>query len=144
MFPKRYPNLKTIRFYAGLEIPLIHLLLWGLSWLTRIGLIRKLENTAPFLLKTSYLFDWLGTANSGFHMSMSGIGYDGTKKKISFELTARSGDGPYIPCMPAILLARKLASAEIKRKGAYPCLGFISLDEYLAALSKLDIKWQTT
>jgi len=26
--------------------------------------------------------------------------------------------------------------------GAYLCLGFISLDEYLAALGELDIEWQ--
>lgn len=144
LFPKRYPDLKTLRFYAGLEIPFIHLSLWGLSWLVRIGLIRKLENAAPLLLKTLYLFDWLGTTNSGFHMTLSGRGYDGTNKTINFELTARSGDGPYIPCMPAILLAIKLASPEIQKTGAYPCLGFISLDEYLAALSDLDIKWQIT
>jgi hypothetical protein len=64
--------LKTVRFYAGLEIPFIHITLWALSWLVRIGLIRRLEKAAPLLLKTSYLFDWLGSANSAFHMELSG------------------------------------------------------------------------
>ena len=62
-------------------------------------------------------------------------------KTITFELTARSGDGPYIPCMPAILLAKKLAAGELERAGAYPCIGFITKDEYLSALSDLDISW---
>ena len=66
LFPKRYPQLKTIRFYAGLELPFIHLTLWGLSWLVRFGLVKSLEPTAPILLKLSFLFDWLGSANSGF------------------------------------------------------------------------------
>ena len=110
LFPKRYSELKTVRFYAGLEIPFIHLTLWAISWLVRIGLIRKLERAAPLMLKTSYLFHWLGTANSAFHMELSGTGADGKAKTVAFELTARSGDGPYIPCMPAILMAKKLAS----------------------------------
>lgn len=141
LFPKRYPNLKTVRFYAGLEIPFIHVTLWMISWLVRIGLIRHLEKAAPFLLKTSYLFDWLGSANSGFHMELSGKDKDGGDKTVTFELTARSGDGPYIPCMPAILMARKLARGDIAERGAYPCVGFISRDEYLGALSDLDISW---
>lgn len=142
LFPQRYPELKTVRFYAGLEIPLIHLTLWAISWLARIGLIRNLEKTAPSLLKISCLFDWLGSADSGFHMALSGTGKDGAGKTITFDLTARSGDGPYIPCMPAILMARKLASSEISEIGAQPCMGFITLDEYLGALSALDITWQ--
>ncbi|MCD8497053.1 MAG: saccharopine dehydrogenase NADP-binding domain-containing protein [Alphaproteobacteria bacterium] len=141
LFSKRYPELKNVRFYAGLEIPFIHLTLWGISWLVRIGLIRHLEKAAPLLLKISYLFDWLGTANSGFHMKLSGTGHDGQPKVISFELTARSGDGPYIPCMPAILMAKKLAAGDVKRTGASPCMGFITLGEYLRALEGLDIDW---
>lgn len=142
LFPQRYPELKTVRFYAELEIPFIHLTLWAISWLARISLIRNLEKTAPFLLKTSCLFNWLGSADSGFHMALSGIGRKGAGKTITFDLTARSGDGPYIPCMPAILMAQQLARSEISEIGAHPCMGFITLDEYLGALSALDITWQ--
>jgi saccharopine dehydrogenase-like NADP-dependent oxidoreductase len=142
IFPKRYPELKTIRFYAGLEIPLIHITLWKLSWLVRIGLIRKLGKLAPALLRLSFLFDLFGTANSAFHMELSGKDHSERDKTITFELIARSGDGPYIPCMPAILMAKKLASNELHRSGAYPCVGFITLEEYLNALRKMNISWQ--
>lgn len=144
LFPKRYPELKTVRFYAGLEIPFIHITLWMISWLVRIGLIRNLEKAAPLLLKISYLFDWLGTANSGFHMQMSGTGNNGKPKTITFELTARSGDGPYIPCMPAILMAKNLTAGKTAETGAFPCMGFITKDEYLGALDGLDISWTET
>jgi len=143
LFPKHYPELKNVRFYAGLEIPFIHVTLWMLSWLVRIGLIHNLEKAAPLMLKMSYMFDWLGSANSGFHMELSGKGHDNKDKTIEFELTARSGDGPYIPCMPAILLAKKLARNELNQTGSYPCMDFITLDEYLGALEDLDIKWST-
>lgn len=141
LFPKRYPELKTVRFYAGLEIPFIHLSLWALSWLVRFRLIKSLASAAPLMLKMSYLFDWLGSASSAFHMELSGKDKSGADKLIKFELTARSGDGPYIPCMPSILMVKKLAAGEVGKAGAYPCMGFITKDEYLGALSDMDISW---
>ena len=141
LFPKLYPELKTVRFYAGLELPFIHVTLWALSWLVRCGIVKSLEPSAPLLLKLSFLFDWLGSANSGFHMDLTGIDEKGEKKTIRFELTAKSGDGPYIPCMPAILLAKKLANEEISNRGATPCVGLITKKEYLDALGELDISW---
>ena len=142
LFPERYPTLKTIRFYAGLEIPLVHMTLWMISGLVRIGLIRKLERAAPLLLHISFLFDSFGTENSAFHMVLTGTDKNGASKQLTFDLTARKGDGPYIPCMPAILLARKLANREIRETGATPCVDLITLDEYLSALGAMNITWQ--
>lgn len=142
LFPQRYPGLKTVRFYAGLEIPLIHITLWALSWFVRTGLIKNLQMAAPILLKCSHYFDWLGTANSGFHLCLSGKDKTGVNKRITFELIARSGDGPYIPCMPAILMTKKIANGDVKETGAFPCVGFITKDEYLNALSGFDIHWE--
>ncbi|MAQ71705.1 MAG: potassium transporter [Alphaproteobacteria bacterium] len=142
LFPARYGSLKSIRFYAGLELPFIHITLWVFSWLVRAGIIKNLEKTAPLLLKMAGWFDWLGSSDSAFHMVMSGKDHENKDKQITFELTARSGDGPYIPCMPAILLAKKLAVGELQKGGAYPCVGLITKDEYLNALKGLDIGWQ--
>lgn len=141
LFPKRYPSLKTIRFYAGLEIPFIHITLWALSWLVRIGLIKNLQKAASLLLCLSFLFDWLGSANSAFHMELKGMGKSKQYKAINFELTAKSGDGPYIPCMPAILIAKNIANYTETKRGAFPCVGFITKDEYLSALAEMDITW---
>lgn len=141
LFPNMYPELKTVRFYAGLELPFIHVTLWALSWLVRFGLVKSLEPLAPTLLKLSFLFDWFGSASSGFHMELIGKDTNSADKIIRFELTARSGDGPFIPCMPAILLAKKLANDEIKDSGATPCVGMITKKEYLDALVELDISW---
>jgi saccharopine dehydrogenase-like NADP-dependent oxidoreductase len=141
LFPKLYPQLKTVRFYAGLELPFVHITLWGLSWLVRVGLIKNLQAMAPLLLKLSFLFDWLGSENSGFHMTLIGKDHNDKTKTINFELIARSGDGPYIPCMPAILSARKLANGIITSTGATACIGIIDKNEYLTALKDLDISW---
>lgn len=143
LFPARYPDLATIRFSAGLEVPMFHLGLWGLSWIVRLGLIRRLERSATLLLGASRWFDAFGSADSGFHMTLSGIGEDGRNLGVTFELTARSGDGPYIPCVPAILLARRLAANDGSvPPGAAACVGLVALPDYLGELSGLDIAWE--
>lgn len=144
LFPARYPNLKTVRFYAGLEISVMHLGLWGLSWLRRLRLLPPLNRLAPFLLKSSFLFDHFGSDTSAFFMTLSGMDQAGKPKQISFDLTARSGDGPFIPCMPAVLLARALTNGTLHQTGAMPCVGLITLDDYLQALKTLDISWTET
>ncbi len=107
----------------------------------RIGLVRRLDRAAKLLLRLSFLFDAFGSDNSGFHMELAGKGFDGKNKTIRFELIANSGDGPYIPCIPAILLTKKIASGEDLDKGAYPCVGIIDKKEYLDALSCFDVCW---
>lgn len=141
LFPKRYKGIKTIRFYAGIEIPFIHITLWLLSWGVRFGLIKHLEKAAKLLTKISFLFDRFGSDTSAFYMTLAGK-ISGKPASITFDLTARSGDGPYIPCMPAIILAKKLAHGEIDKRGAFPCMGLIKLNEYLESLKLLDITWQ--
>jgi saccharopine dehydrogenase-like NADP-dependent oxidoreductase len=139
LFPARYPNVRTLRFAAGHELKLLHVGTWMLSWLVRLGMVRSLADHAEPLLRLAFLFDRLGSSRSGFHMYLSGQGHDGRPRRVRFFLIARSGHGPYIPCMPAILLARKLARHELAERGAKPCLDLIPLEEYLQALDGLDI-----
>ena len=62
-------------------------------------------------------------------------------KTLTFSLKADKGDGLYIPCIPSILLTKKLANNMLKQSGAMPCIGFITLDEYLDTLSQFNISW---
>ena len=61
LFPRRYPDLKTIRFQAGLELAIVHLSLWALTGIVRIGALSSLAGVAPILLSLSRLFDRIGT-----------------------------------------------------------------------------------
>lgn len=142
IFPKRYPSLKTVRFQAGLELKVLHLILWILSGLSRLRLFPPLQPLAPVLLRISYLFDAFGKDDSGFYMMLKGMDKNGQSKEINFDLVARHGDGLYIPSMPAILMVRKLANNEITETGACPCVGFITLADYLMGLREFDIKWK--
>jgi hypothetical protein len=139
LFPQRYPTLQSMRFSAGHEIGLLHFGTWLLSWLVRLSLLPRLDRWGSALLKASFLFDRLGSGRSGFHMRISGEGPDGKPLVRCEWIIARSGHGPNIPCMPAILLARRLARGEPLAPGARPCMGEIGLGEFLGALKGLDI-----
>ncbi len=142
LFPKHFPNLKTIRFRGGLELPLLHFGLWALTWPVRIGLMPNLRKFAPALLGVSRLFDVLGTNDSGFYVEMNGCGANGKRKQIVFDLTARAGDGLMIPCTPAIVLALGLARGEVDQRGAMACIGLVKLDDILLELGALRITWE--
>ncbi|MEM7469044.1 MAG: saccharopine dehydrogenase NADP-binding domain-containing protein [Pseudomonadota bacterium] len=141
LFPNVYSNLQSIRFQAGLENPIIHLGLWALSWGVRVGLIENLPAAAPMLLRMSHLFDWMGTSNSGFHMHLTGANKIGATIDRDFQILAQDGDGSYIPCIPAILLARKIANGEIHETGAHACVGVLTLEEFFVEFRHLNIQW---
>jgi hypothetical protein len=128
-----------MRFAAGHELKLLHIGTCLLGALVRLRLIRSLEDHAGALLRLAFLFDRFGSGRSGFHMVLSGIGRDGNLLERRFVIIARSGHGPYIPCIPAILMVRRLAQGAVSRRGAMPCVDLVDLDVYLAALKDLDI-----
>jgi hypothetical protein len=140
LMPTRYPDLRDLSFAAGHEVKLLHMGTWLLSWAVRLGLVRSLAPYAKRLLELSFLFDALGSSGkSGFHMFLSGDGHDGRRKTIRIFMVARQVHGPNIPCLPAIILARRLASGQQLPPGAKPCLDMISLDELLGEMEALDI-----
>ena len=139
LFPARYPTLRNIRFCAGHEIALLHFGTWALSWLVRLRLVPRLDRWSSVLLKASFLFDRWGSGRSGFHMVIRGTGVDGKPMERREWMIARQGHGPNIPCIPVILIARRLAAGWVPESGARPCLDLITLDEYLVALKGLDI-----
>jgi hypothetical protein len=139
LFPRRYPEVRSIRFAAGHELKILHVGTWALGWLARIGLLGSLDAHATRLLRLAFLFDRFGSSKSGFHMFLAGVGRDGQPRRVRFFIIARSGHGPHIPCVPAILLARRLARGAVAERGATPCLDLIGLEDYLGALRGLDI-----
>lgn len=138
LLPKKY-HLQSIQFSAGMENSFLHFGIWGLSWLVRLGVPLKLEKHATWLLKLSHFFDYFGTDAGGMHMIISGKDQHGKQKQINWFIVAKSGHGPHIPTIPAIVLAKKLVNGELHITGAMPCMGLVSLDEYLLALKNYDI-----
>lgn len=135
LFPRRYPGIETIRFRAGLELAPLQWALYALAGLARTGIVPPAHRYAEKLLKLSRLLDVFGSDTSAFHVRMTGYGFDDRQITRTFFLLARNGDGVHIPTIPAILLAKRLAQEDATLpKGAMPCLGIITLDDYLLAL----------
>lgn len=139
LFPGRYPDLSELRFVAGHEVKILHIGTWLLSWIVRLGVVRSLSPYAERLLRLSFTFDRLGSDKSGFHMFLKGIDAGGQPTTIRIFMVARQVHGPNIPCIPAILLARRIAAGEQIAPGARPCLDLVTLDEIMAAITHLDI-----
>ncbi|MDP2204900.1 MAG: saccharopine dehydrogenase NADP-binding domain-containing protein [Alphaproteobacteria bacterium] len=141
LFPTRYPQLRDIHFRAGVEVAAQQVSLWLLSFLVRIGILRSLRPLAKKLVALGPLFNPLGSDRSGFYMQLSGLGRNGQPLEKNFYLIARQGHGPHLPTVPAIILARRLAADRAAiPAGAQPCVGLITLADYLAAISDLDVE----
>ena len=74
-------------------------------------------------------------------VALAGIRTGGTAGRIEWHLTAPDNNGPEIPCMAAILLARKLSDGAIRAAGAFPCMGFITLGEFETELARWKMSW---
>jgi len=139
LLPAAY-GLSSIRFGAGMDLPLLHFGLWGLAALVRLGVPLGLPRWARPLLAASNLFNGIGSDAGGMHMILSGTGSDGQPSTRAWFVVAERGDGPQIPCVPAILLAKRLYEKDPNlAAGAYPCVGLVRLEDYLEALKPFQI-----
>jgi hypothetical protein len=143
LLPARY-GIARIRFSAGMENPFIHCGMWLLSWAVRLGVPLDLPRHAPALLAASHWFDFTGSADGGMHVIMDGMDHSGRPKRISWFITACDGDGPYIPAIPAVVLAERLCTGAPFRAGAMPCVGMVALRDYLDALREFEVKTYET
>jgi hypothetical protein len=139
LFPIRYPGVKTVQFRAALEASMQHKALWCAALLRRSGLRVPLERWAAPLDRLASRLDRFGSELGGMLVSVCGTGTDGKQKRIEWHLTAPANNGPEIPCMAAILLARKLARGALSIRGAMPCMGLLTLAEFEPEFSRWGI-----
>jgi hypothetical protein len=139
LFPQRYAGLKTADVYAALEVGMFHLGLWALSGLVRSGLLRNPEKLAGPLVAVKRRLGFLGSDRGGMLVTMEGVGHDGQPKRIDWHTVARNGHGPYIPATASVLLARRLLDGTLRIRGAMPCVGLFTLEDFLTEIGDLDM-----
>ncbi len=144
LFPARYAGVQTVRFYAALEFGVQHLMLWSLAALRRIGVPFPVARWAVSLNRFAGIFDAGAGEKGGMRVSVAGdrSGGGGRVRRI-WQLTGPAMDGPEIPCMAAILLARRLARGEVFQSGAFPCMGFLTLSEFAPEFARWKITTRT-
>ena len=142
LLPGTIPGVRTVTFHAALEAKWEQIALWKMAWATRLRIVRNWDRFVPAFQWLSSRLIRLGSETGGMRMRLSGVAKDQTARTVTWDLTARQNHGPEIPCTPALILARKLAAGQIARRGAFACLGMITLSEFDAEVSDLDIDWQ--
>ncbi|MDO8332513.1 MAG: saccharopine dehydrogenase NADP-binding domain-containing protein [Pseudomonas sp.] len=139
LFPTRYSGVRTVRFSAGVGLRITQFGTWLLSGLVRAGLLGSAVPLAPWLHRAAVMLEPLGDGISGMFVRLQGLDQQGQAQTLCWELQALNNHGPNIPCMAAVALARKLAAGKLDERGAMPCVGLLSVDEYLVELEGMEI-----
>lgn len=139
LFPRHFPTVQSVTFHAGLELAPMHLGLWLASWLVRW---RLLDSLAPLSHAATTAARWLEPW--GRDVGGMVVEVESNQWTRQWLLRAGSGHGPWIPAVPAAIVARKLALGELAVTGAMPCLGMFTLEEFMAEVAHLDISATVT
>ena len=140
LFPRRYPDVKTVTFHAGFASATGHLFVWGAAQLVKLKLISNLTKLVAPLHAISHWMEPFVSDKGGMFVCLEGTDVNGRQLKLEWHLIAAQNHGPYIPCGAAIALAEKLASGEQLPHGAMPCMGLLTVEDYLAALKDYDVR----
>ncbi len=144
LLPEAYPMLKSVRFDAALELGASQIGMWTLAWLVRAGLVPNPKWFARIVLRGARFLDRFGADVGGMQVRIDGVLQTGAVGHREWNLTAQSGHGPEIPCIPAVVIARKLTRGEAIAPGARACRGMMALAEFNDAVRDLDISCQTS
>lgn len=139
LFPERYASVRSVKFQAGLELPLLHHCMVAMAALARVGLVADWSPWAAPMLKARQPLMAFGTDIGGMRIELTGAGRDFRPKRLVWNLYAENGIGPCIPTLSAIILAGKLLRGELAERGALPCLGLFSLADFDAEAAPLGI-----
>ncbi|SRR5579859_12792 len=139
LLPDRYPGIRSVTFRAALEVSVQHLALWTLGACRRMGLPIPVTRWAVAFDRIGTWLNWLGTDTGGMTVRLSGIDAAGQPGFRYWELVAGKNHGPEIPCMAAVILAKKLQRGAEWAAGAKVCMGMITLGEFEHEFARWDI-----
>ncbi len=140
LFPQHYRVRERVLFHAGLELSLLHLGLWLLSWPVRWRWLRSLMPATGAIVWCADLLRAFGTDRGGMAVDVAGRLAGGRAIIRRGRRIADAGDGPWVPTLGAVALARGLARGAIPERGACPCVGLLVLDDILAVAQGLAIR----
>ena len=140
LLPARFHPRRAATFRAGLELPALHLGLWLLSLLRRIGLVRTLEPLAVLLGEAAGLVAPLGSDRGGMVVSAEGLDAEERPVLARWGLWAEAGAGPHTPAAPAAAILRALLDGRLDGPRATPGVGLLDLDAILHELRDLPIR----
>jgi saccharopine dehydrogenase-like NADP-dependent oxidoreductase len=139
LFPAYYQGVQSVMFRAALEVGMSQRALAAVGALRRRGVLARPERLAGFMNRAADGLDMFGSALGGMVVRVRGADAAGDAVSAAWHITADDDNGPEIPCMPAILLARRLAAGEAFAPGAYTCVSQLALAEFEPEFRKWDM-----
>ena len=95
---------------------------------------------ASVLNRISQWIEPLVSDKGGMFVALEGIGRNGEAHRRTWNIIAKNNHGPYIPCGASVVLANRLVGGGRLPAGAMPCMGLLTVAEYLGALGGLDVQ----
>jgi saccharopine dehydrogenase-like NADP-dependent oxidoreductase len=139
LFPARYAGVKTVTFHAGFASDAGHLAVWACAGLVKAGVLPGMGRLAGPLSRLSRRLERFVSDKGGMYVVLEGLGHDGQTLTRRWHLLVERNHGPFVPCGAALALAGKFASGAPLPRGAMPCVGLLTVEEYLAPLNSLAI-----
>ncbi|MFJ2709903.1 saccharopine dehydrogenase family protein [Pseudomonas sp. NPDC087346] len=134
IFASRY-GAQTLSFKAGAGLQLGGVANYLLAQALRTGLVKDHVLWAGRLHRLGTWFERFGDGKSAMYIDIKGLGIEGKPLSMTAQLTALNDKGPEIPSCAAVALAAKMHKGYLPEPGARPCVGEISVDEYMAAIN---------
>ncbi|WP_426104147.1 saccharopine dehydrogenase family protein [Massilia sp. TSP1-1-2] len=136
LFPAYYKGVQSVMFRAALEVGVSQRALAVIGALRRWGVISRPEGLAGFMDRAADLLDPFGSALGGMVVRVRGVDGAGVAASLAWHIAADDDNGPEIPCMPAILLARRLAAGAPFEAGAFTSISQLTLAEFEPEFAK--------
>lgn len=130
LFPARYGVRQRVMFRAALEVGATQRAFAMLAALRSWGLLARPARLAGLLNTSARALDFLGTPLGGMVLRVEGLDGAGRAARRAWHIAADHDHGPEIPCMAAVLLARRLARGAPLPVGASACMGLLTLADF--------------
>ncbi len=139
----RYRPRVTAEFLAGLELPVLHHGLALATWPVRRGWLRSLAPLARPMRFLAALLRPLGSDRGGMVVEAAGRDDNDRPVQARWSLVAEAGRGPYVPTLPALALVRRIRDGRLPFRGAAPCTGILTPEDFEADFARLGITTAT-
>ena len=133
LFPTRYAVRQRVMFRAALEVGFTQRAFALLASLHAWGVLARPARLAGLLNSSARALDFLGTPLGGMVVRVQGLDAAGRAARRAWHIAADHDHGPEIPCMAAVLLARRLAHGQPHQGlpvGASACMGLLTLADF--------------
>ena len=137
---ERYQPREAAEFFAGFESRFMHHGLRLAAMCVRLRLVGSLVPYARPMHFVASLLQPYGTDRGGMIAEARGQDADGRPTIARWYITAEGGRGPFVPTLAGLVLVRRVRDGTLDFRGAQPCVGILSIDDFQADFERLGIE----